>query len=120
MEIKEFLKQKKRMCDYYTESYDNECKDCPLYEYDDCGIDSPFVTIDEDVDNIVNIVVDWNEKHPVKTRQSVMLELFPNIEKKDDLIALCPKSFDTTLDVHCEKLLNCRKCREDFWLKEVK
>lgn len=117
MEIKEYLKQKKRMCDYYR-----ECKDCPLYKYnDDCDIDSPSVRTDEDVDNIINTVVSWNNEHPIhiKTRQSIMLEMFPDIAKKGDLIALCPKQFDTTLDIHCE--LDCRKCqdRENFWLKEV-
>lgn len=116
MEIKEYLKQKKRMCDYYR-----ECKDCPLYKYADCEIDSPFVRIDKYVDDVINTVVNWNIEHPIpiKTRQDVMLEMFPDITKKDDLIALCPKQFDTTLDIPCE--LDCRKCqgRVDFWLKEV-
>lgn len=106
------------MCDYYSKS-DISCLDCPLYQHNDCAIDSVFNN-DEDTQNeMINLVIEWNKEHPIKTRQSVMLELFPNIEKKDDLIALCPKTFDTTLDIHCEKLLNCRKCREDFWLKEV-
>lgn len=114
MEIKEYLRQKKRMCDYYR-----ECKDCPLYKYNNCDIDSPSVRTDEDVDNIINIIVDWNNEHPVKTRQDVMFEMFPNIAQKDGLIALCSKTFDTTLDIHCE--LDCRKCqdRENLWLKEV-
>lgn len=63
MEIKEYLRQKKRMCDYYR-----ECKDCPLYKYDNCEIDSPFVRTDEDVDDIINTVVGWNNEHPISIK----------------------------------------------------
>ena len=74
-------------------------------------------------DNVgaVNFVKRWAVAHPIKTRQSVFLEQFPNapIYTNTHNIALDPCLVDTTLRGHCPTGRGCDICRREFWLTEV-
>ena len=63
----------------------------------------------------------WAAAHPVKTRQSVFLEQFPNapIYTNTHNVALDPCLVDTTLRGHCPTGRGCDICRREFWLAEV-
>lgn len=74
-------------------------------------------------DNVgaVNFVKRWAVAHPIKTRQSVFLEQFPNapIYTNTHNVALDPCLVDTTLRGHCPTGSGCDICRREFWLTEV-
>ena len=116
MDAVEYVKQRKRMCDYYA-----NCGDCPVGDYQGCA------SLNE-IPNMVPIVEQWAKEHPVKTRQSEFLKMFPNARiESDGMPSICPivvdkRCYNKDDDALCcfvrdeEK---CRKCRRDFWLKEI-
>ena len=72
-------------------------------------------------EEVVAEVEEWAKEHPVKTRQSVFLKLFPNapIYTNTHNVALDPCLIDTTLRGHCPTGRGCDICRREFWLAEV-
>lgn len=71
----------------------------------------------------VKFVERWDAEHPVKTRQSEFLKMFPNVILNDKgQPSLCAKLLDTTyhrvggcgLDVD-----TCQRCMDNFWGQEV-
>ncbi len=69
----------------------------------------------------VKFVERWDAEHPIKIRQSVFLEQFPNapIYTNTHNVALDPCLIDTTLRGHCPTGRGCDICRREFWLAEV-
>lgn len=69
----------------------------------------------------VKFVERWDAAHPIKTRQSVFLEQFPNapIYTNTHNVALDPCLVDTTLRGHCPTGRGCDICRREFWMQEV-
>lgn len=112
MDAVEFLKQFNRMCKAYN---DDGCKECPAYKYR-CGEE-----FDEQEEDGVSIVEQWTKEHPVKTRQSEMLKLFPDADTHNGVLEFCPQRFGYFKDNRkcCEPKTECDKCRRDFWLKEI-
>ena len=116
MDAVEYVKQRERMCDYYV-----NCGDCPASKYERCSSLNG-------IPNLVPIVEQWAKEHPVKTRQSEFLKMFPNARiESDGMPSICPivvdkRCYNKDDDALCcfvrdeEK---CRKCRRDFWLKEI-
>ena len=74
-----------------------------------------------DCEGMVKAAEQWAAEHPVKTRQSVFLEQFPNapIYTNTHNVALDPCLVDTTLRGHCPTGRGCDICRREFWLAEV-
>ena len=74
-----------------------------------------------DYEGMVEAAEQWAAAHPVKTRQSVFLEQFPNapIYTNTHNVALDPCLVDTTLRGHCPTGRGCDICRREFWLAEV-
>lgn len=60
----------------------------------------------------------WAKEHPVKTRQSEFLKMFPNARLGAGSINICPLNVDQTYDVSCE-VRRCIKCCREFWTAEV-
>ena len=80
----------------------------------------------EEIDTeIVEQVEQWANEHPVKTRQSEFLKMWPDTEISDDgLPAIAPCQLNVELlqcesQEDCEERGVCDKCRRDFWLKEI-
>ena len=109
MDAVEYVKQRNRMCDYYV-----NCGDCPAGDYQECA------SLDE-IPNLVPIVEQWAKEHPVKTRQSELLKLFPNTDKNNGVLDFCPQRFGYFRGNSkcCEPTTECTECRHDFWLKEI-
>ena len=113
MDAVEYVKQRNRMCDYYV-----NCGDCPAGNYEGCA------SLNE-IPNLVPIVEKWTKEHPVKTRQSELLKLFPEaIMLCDEYLNICPAQ----LSSECRDKetggcyapgMDCVKCKRDFWLKEI-
>lgn len=122
MDAVEFLKQFNRMCKAYN---DDGCKECPAYKYR-CGEE-----FDEQEEDGVSIVEQWAKEHPVKTRQSEFLKMFPNAQKSlNGVLDICPRKFEpekyksATPDKVCvngnaDDEYHCDECCRDFWLKEI-
>ena len=113
MDAVEYVKQRERMCDYYV-----NCGDCPADDYGEC-------TSLNEIPNLVPIVEKWAKAHPIKTRQSEFLKMWPDAEIGDDgypSVAPCQLYKDMEEKDEngvCCKNCGCGICRRDFWLKEI-
>ena len=100
-----------RMCKTY-----DDCKICPL------GFNNNGKSINCDYkvraypDKANEIILNWCKEHPVKTRQSEFLKMFPNAGVVNGVIAICPKSVEATLRCNIK---SCEKCGKEYWLAEV-
>lgn len=115
MDAVEFLRERRRMCN----AQDN-CGTCPIgIVCDDYFVNHNYSQ--EKASGMVSTVEQWAAEHPVKTRQSVFLEQFPNapIYTNTHNVALDPCLVDTTLRGHCPTGRGCDICRREFWLTEV-
>ena len=84
MDALEFLKEKKRMC----RTFGRSCDGCPCGKAE-CGISSNVS--DDGYERVIAIVEQWSKEHPRKTRQSVLLEQWPEAKlTKDGVISICP------------------------------
>ena len=113
MDAVEYVKQRERMCDYY-----NNCSECPAVGYEECSCLNGIF-------KLVPIVEQWAKEHPVKTRQSEFLKMWPDAEIGDDgypSVAPCQLYKDMEEKDEngvCCKNCGCGICRRDFWLKEI-
>ncbi len=105
MDAVEFLKERTRMCNYYM----NYCRNCPGNETEYCA------TLCANAIDLVPIVEKWAKEHPVKTRQSEFLKMYPNARIADGVIFLGPCAIDNSYKC----MLDCKKCCRDYWLKEI-
>lgn len=76
----------------------------------------------------VKFVERWDAAHPIKTRQSVFLEQYPEAKiLKDGAIVICPLAVSAAYREKKEKDGSCAifrsgsciDCRKSFWLAEV-
>lgn len=116
MDALEFLKERKRMCNYYS-----HCKGCPL-DGSKCVIDN--AVSDEDCKRFATSVEQWSKEHPRKTRQSVFLEQYPEtIIDAFGALQICPMVISAAhrdSDGECKDPAKmCIDCRREFWMQEV-
>lgn len=108
MDAVEFIKTKARM----TGSCGIDCRKCPIYDANNgTGLDC-LEFMQKYPEKTVEIVEKWAAEHPVKTRRSEFLKLFPNA----DIKSIQPCYLD--MDKECCKKL-CYDCREEYWNEEV-
>lgn len=115
MDAVKFIKERDRMCRFYHHAGD--CYQCPAK---DCECSALEGMVDDD--NIVTIVEEWSAAHPIKTRQDVFLEQYPQADiDNTGLLILCPKriSADIRVTTDCMRR-RCSDCRREFWTKGVK
>lgn len=126
----DFLKTLERMCYTYTECSEGcplEGK-CYLHDFSSCGLRLLNVdgsTTNNHKEEVVQIVEQWGKYHPIKTRQSELLKIFPNARKGEDNIMLhCPQTFDPNVKCNTSSFFphaeGCSYCRKKYWLEEVK
>ena len=73
------------------------------------------------------IILDWCKGHPIETRQSKFLKMFPNVGLNLGVISICPCTIDASLykganEVECYRSKgyeNCLQCYKDYWLAEL-
>ena len=74
----------------------------------------------ESIVETISKVEQWAKDHPVKTRQGEFLKLFPNAQKIDEIINICPILIDKDYKSTSECLgTRCNVCRQLFWNEEV-
>ena len=107
MDAVEFYRTFKRMCEK------TDCKDCLLDQK--CR---PSANVEPE--EVVELVVEWAKEHPVKTRQSEFLRMFPNamINESDGVLCITPCKIEGK-SIGCQNGKSCGECRREYWLTEV-
>jgi hypothetical protein len=123
MDAIQFLKTVGRIC----KTNNGKCDECPLDKYPCSAYINCIrgVEPDKDIEEMVKIADRWAKDHPVKTRQSEVLKMFPNAYL-ETITRLLPCSLDGTLKpFRCAKYgylsitCRCDRCRDDYWNEEV-
>lgn len=120
MDAVKFVKTLGRMCNA-------ECIRCEFWKRKSGG-ESCTSWQKTHPEEAVAIVEKWAAEHPIKTRQSVFLEQYPEAKiLKDGAIVICPLAVSAAYrekrekDGSCASLRYgaCDECRKAFWLAEV-
>ena len=118
MDAVEFFKTVNRLCK------NRGCNVCPSGKEETCmvGFDDDSI---KSIEETVSKVEQWAKDHPVKTRQSEFLKMFPNADLKI-ITRLSPCSLDGPMKpLRCAKYgylsitCRCDRCRDDYWNEEV-
>ena len=118
METVEFFKEWRRVCLKNT-----DCDNCPFVHSCHTSL-SPDEYTDNEIKAIILDVEQWAREHPVKTRQSEFLKMFPEADVNENgILEVCPallfashrgkKGGCSTLNRSCDD------CRKKFWSTEV-
>lgn len=133
MEDVKLLKEYGRICSLSK----GNCNKCTLSALNNVhGISCRRLIIEEPV-CFIKIVEQWSKEHPVKTRQDLFLERFPNTELGEscNVIVICPCYIDNTLRKPTEEpniesysiskckrnveFGDCFRCGKAYWGEEV-
>lgn len=112
MDAVEYLKTLRRLCESKE-----RCPGCVLYNKEDsCCI----ADIGESAEDTVQIVEQWGKDHPIKTRQSDFLKMFPDAQIDTyGALTIRPCSIEKGLCSKCTTLSDCVECRREYWLTGV-
>lgn len=122
MDALEYEKARIRMCRTMTLGKDG-CAACPLYDglRHRCWLATSAMT-NTDIDTIkthIDRVIYWANEHPIKTRQSEFLRMFPNAKIGEDDGILCIKPCDIDKSIECPNGKGCGDCYRKYWKEEV-
>lgn len=115
MDAVEFFQTVNRICK------NKDCNECPVYKNNTCcmiGFDDDSV---KSIEETISKVEQWAKDHPVKTRKSEFLKMFPNAELDEDgVLTIYSCSIESSLRKTQEcSIKNCHKCRREYWLAEA-
>lgn len=106
MDAVEFIKQLRRMDEKGV------LKNRFIYLCTGRATDSP--------EDVVAEVEEWAKMNPVKTRQSVFLEQWPNCMMDGDcVVGMCPRNVEKNYICDLNRSAGCPVCRREFWMQEV-
>ena len=128
MDAVEYFKAFARMCDSFDSKNNitgKPCVGCPL---DDIGRGCHMNDPTNNAEECVAAVEKWAKEHPVKTRQSELLKLFPGAEIRDGVLNVCPRKIDPEAYthqsgyncIHIKDDVLCPDCMRGFWFQEIK
>ena len=118
MDAVEFLREWDRMCRAESK-VDNSCGEaCKSCEMDQKGIGWCAYYVRKEPERAIKNVKDYMAKHPIKTRQSEFLKMFPNARMEGKTLDIDPCQLDMRLRNSCG-CKACHECREEYWLEEV-
>lgn len=119
MDAVKFFKERDRMCD----SFDDNCTGCELCKSSRSDLICRAYIFNYP-EKAVAIVEQWAKDHPLKTRQSEFLKMFPKAKvDADNVVVVCPN--EVCIQHNCvlkwgeSTELKCRECRKQFWNEEV-
>lgn len=113
MDAVEFFQTVNRICK------NKDCNECPVYKNNTCcmiGFDDDSV---KSIEETISKVEQWAKDHPVKTRQSEFLKMFPNAAIDEDNGILCIKPCTIDESIGCTNGKGCDDCYCKYWLAEV-
>lgn len=103
------------------------CENCPLCaKTSGTNLSCDYLLI-KYPDKANEIIINWRKEHPIKTRQSEFLKIFPNAKIGiDGVIEIAPCTMEkgrydmTTYScIMSYKYTTCAQCRKEYWLAEV-
>ena len=118
MDFVKFAHDRNRMCNV-KRGVGEGCKGCPLDEImDKKSVCSVWCFANPE--KATEVVEQWAAEHPVKTRQSEFLKLFPgvDVDETDGCLTLNPCIIYEKMRKECAGR-TCSDCRRAFWLAEV-
>lgn len=112
MDAVELLKGINRICEHYLSCDDG----CPLKVW--CN--KCLYLLSENPEEVIEAVEKWSAEHPIKTRQSEFLKMFPNASIADGVPELNPCHVDNKFSPQkgCGNS-PCVECRKEYWSEEV-
>ena len=115
MDAIEFLKERNRMCKSNV-----SCYGCPAHDLRSSNSCKFAMENWLSPEQQIQIVEEWFAAHPLKTRQSVFMEQWPDVYLDGNrVISVSPCTVSKEYrDMDCD-LMDCAECRKEFWLKEV-
>lgn len=118
MDAVNFIVTRDRMC----KSLNGQCNGCEVNER--MGVDDMCIYyMAQHPQEVVEIVEQWGKEHPLKTRQSEFLKMFPKAKIKKSVLPLCPMNMNFELSCPKGNLgydeSDCYKCQKEFWSKEI-
>lgn len=96
MDAVKFIEERNRMCGTRSEVW---------------GVDAA---------QIVKNTEEWSAAHPLKTRQSVFLEQYPDAYTQYGVIDINPCRMVRNYTYKDCNIDDCSECRKEFWSQEVK
>lgn len=113
MDAVKFVKTVNRLCK------NRHCDGCPIEKEGRCMVGFNDYSV-ENIEKTISKLEQWAEDHPVKTRQSKFLKMFPNAPKSGRVLDICPRSLNTEYmpPKRCENT-SCGVCKIDYWSEEV-
>ena len=119
MDALEYEKARVRMCNTSIREVGG-CAACQLYDglKRKCRVmESIRCPADEDYcKRTVSIVEQWTKDHPIRTRKTEFLKLFPNA----DLSGIMPCDLDKSLKtICCHENYGCTDCKQKYWNEEI-
>lgn len=116
MDAIEFLTERKRLCSSYK-----GCVGCP-FGAAECVVRD--MTSEDTCKRIVTAVEKWSKENPSKTRQTELLNMFPEAHVSENgSLYICPASVSSAYrdaNGNCKvHRLKCADCRKEFWMEEV-
>ena len=123
MDAKEFLKKYDRMCTTLKKQHKCNEEDCPIgriYTWDSNKIrPSCYDIICKHYSEAVDIVEEWSEENPAKTKRSEFLKIFPKACTENNIICLCPEMTDSDFVCKRKSGFSCSTCRKNYWSEEI-
>nr|DAK83844.1 MAG TPA: hypothetical protein [Caudoviricetes sp.] len=127
MDAVEFLKEAKRYCRWCKNTtQDGKKRLCEVCYFE--NLNDIFNLHPMAYRKFVEMVEQWSKEHPVITRQSKLLNLFPLMGAiEDGCINICPLLFDRSFHdrndrgwctENDDKV--CPECKRRFWMEELK
>lgn len=112
MDAVEYVKALRRLC-----ISQSGCKACQLIGKSGCIASN----MNKEAEKGVPIVEQWAKDHPVKTRQSEFLKMFPHANINSFTDTFCVAHFDKTKTCKVSAPTDemCEKCRDAYWNEEV-
>lgn len=113
MDAVKFIKTANRLC-----KNQSSCAKCPIRKNGTCTVGFGDVSV-KNIEETISIVEQWAKDHPVKTRQSEFLKLFPNaaIDEDDGILCIKPCAIDESIG--CTNGKGCDDCYRKYWKEEV-
>lgn len=115
MNAVEFFKTVNRLCE------NQSCRECPAFKEGMCivmRIGSFGGDSDKSIEETISKVEQWAKDHPVKTRQSEFLKMFPNADLCRDVINILPCIVEKEMSKCCDNK-RCVECRREYWTEEL-
>ena len=123
MDAVEFIMKRERMCKPNIA----HCESCPVdIEMRKRGLETTCYNFQITYPKtFVEIVEQWDKEHPIKTRQSEFLKMFPDAQIFKEILTINPCAIDSsrfgTEECHAydDNNAGCFECRKKYWTEEI-